>query len=772
VKNILFDLLSSFQHLSVKVVMCTTAYEAIDPGPIFGIDYLEAYYCGAWEDHHILYILFLLILMAGLIYTLGHTASNYLSPTLAKVCESLNLSYNVAGVTFLAFGNGAPDVFTQVTSFTAENGLDRTALIGINTMLGSSMFVVTMVVGTVAILSPCQVASKIYLRDVSFFIIAITMIVFVGFFGKLTLSGGIFLFVVYFSYVAVVLIVAEKDAKAASAALSNSNSNSNGSVVPKRMGELQNDGDLVIRSLGSDLQTAFWHKSEIKISTSGNGNQEKQIQSTGAGSSSSAMNTKGDSSSGSAYTFLVLNDSESESDSDADIDEEKGTGKNNSNSNSNSNSRVVDDGTITLSGGLISGSFEGEIEDDYVGTIMTQKEIERRQIGVSYNSRSGTDTDNNGSLQTFSSPKGLTGDYIYTKSPLTTGLLDGGGGDDDDDDEETIAFGESRSSITSTDKAENHIQAAGQGQGGEREGGGEEDETIEADRASIHSQQLDARSSATITEALYHQQRFLENRIRKAYQTTDFQSLSPPMKVLACIKIPIDFIRDITIPTLQQESWYRPYAIAHPIMIGLVVKWGFTDWSFGSLFITILIACVPSGLIYLNTHKSKPPSNSSLAVIWVLTAFAMCILWFYLLCGELLCILESIGQIMSIPSSYLALTLLAWGNCIGDFFSIMAIAKRGLGEMAIAGCYASPVFDILFGLGLATSSATLKIYPEPFYITLNPSAYISLAFLYFTLMSSVLIISRRGWRLEKGFGYFLYGVYGIYTLVQLSNAAS
>ena len=122
---------------------------------------------------------------------------------------------------------------------------------------------------------------------------------------------------------------------------------------------------------------------------------------------------------------------------------------------------------------------------------------------------------------------------------------------------------------------------------------------------------------------------------------------------------------------------------------------------------------------------------------------------------------------MNIPSAYLGLTLLAWGNSVGDFFSISALANRGLGEMAIAGCYASPVFDMLVGLGLSTISATAKIYPEPFYITLDYSSYTSILFLYFTLLSSVFIISRRGWRLEKGFGYFLYGTYAVYTLVQL-----
>jgi sodium/potassium/calcium exchanger 6 len=87
--------------------------------------------------------------------------------------------------------------------------------------------------------------------------------------------------------------------------------------------------------------------------------------------------------------------------------------------------------------------------------------------------------------------------------------------------------------------------------------------------------------------------------------------------------------------------------------------------------------------------------------------------------------------------------------------------------MALAGCYGSPVFDILFGLGLAICVSTAKLYPEPFAVSLDGSSYISIGFLYLTLLSTIFICSYRGWRIEKGFGYFLYGVYAAYTVVQV-----
>ena len=69
--------------------------------------------------------LFILIMLwiALLTSQLGHTASTYLSPTLASICYKMKMPYNIAGVTFLAFGNGAPDVFSSISSFSGSSDI-------------------------------------------------------------------------------------------------------------------------------------------------------------------------------------------------------------------------------------------------------------------------------------------------------------------------------------------------------------------------------------------------------------------------------------------------------------------------------------------------------------------------------------------------------------------------------------------------------------------------------------------------------------------------
>lgn len=65
-------------------------------------------------------------------------------------------------------------------------------------------------------------------------------------------------------------------------------------------------------------------------------------------------------------------------------------------------------------------------------------------------------------------------------------------------------------------------------------------------------------------------------------------------------------------------------------------------------------------------------------------------------------------DIMSgISIALLGLTLLSWGNSVGDALATISISKKGFGEMAITGCVSGPVFNLMFGMGLTTIRCNL-----------------------------------------------------------------
>ena len=66
-------------------------------------------------------------------------------------------------------------------------------------------------------------------------------------------------------------------------------------------------------------------------------------------------------------------------------------------------------------------------------------------------------------------------------------------------------------------------------------------------------------------------------------------------------------------------------------------------------------------------------------------------------------ILTLAGMITGVNAALLGLTVMSWGNSVGDAFASTSISRKGFGEMAITGCIAGPVFNLLLGLGVVTT---------------------------------------------------------------------
>lgn len=112
-----------------------------------------------------LYVLWLFVLFL----LLGLIASDFFCPNLSAISSTLSLTHNVAGVTFLALGNGAPDVFSAMAAFSHP----QTAGLAIGALFGAGIFVTTVVAGSIALVKPFTVASRPFLRDVIFYMAAV-----------------------------------------------------------------------------------------------------------------------------------------------------------------------------------------------------------------------------------------------------------------------------------------------------------------------------------------------------------------------------------------------------------------------------------------------------------------------------------------------------------------------------------------------------------------------------------------------------------------------
>ncbi|KAL1746912.1 Sodium/calcium exchanger protein-domain-containing protein [Schizophyllum fasciatum] len=164
------------------------------------INYLKHYFCTA-EPLRPAAFAALVLWLVFLFSTLGISASDFFTPNLATIAQILGLDENVAGVTFLAFGNGSPDVFSTFSAMRANSGS-----LAIGELLGAATFIVSCVVGSMCIIKPFRVDRGPFLRDVCFFTTAVTLTFCILWDGWIRPWEAGALIVLYLVYVAVVVV--------------------------------------------------------------------------------------------------------------------------------------------------------------------------------------------------------------------------------------------------------------------------------------------------------------------------------------------------------------------------------------------------------------------------------------------------------------------------------------------------------------------------------------------------------------------------------------
>jgi sodium/potassium/calcium exchanger 6 len=148
--------------------------------------------------------------------------------------------------------------------------------------------------------------------------------------------------------------------------------------------------------------------------------------------------------------------------------------------------------------------------------------------------------------------------------------------------------------------------------------------------------------------------------------------------------------------------------------------------------------------------------------------FILAATWIDFIADHLVSLLDFLGIVCRIPGSIMGLTILAWGNSMGDLSANMTMARKGLANMAITACFAGPVFNILVGLGLGFSSLSAKTGEAEKEVQLSPS--VLTGFIFIVLNTLMVIVSgvfiMKGF-IPKQFGYLAVGLYLIYVATSL-----
>lgn len=127
-----------------------------------------------------------------------------MAPAIVYLSRFLQLSEALAGVTLLAFANGAGDVITAIVASGSKDGISY----NVGALYGAGFFVLTLVVALTIMNSETKikVEKSVVFRDIGFYILATIYIISVAFYGKITWVLSMGMLLLYGVYVGVVVI--------------------------------------------------------------------------------------------------------------------------------------------------------------------------------------------------------------------------------------------------------------------------------------------------------------------------------------------------------------------------------------------------------------------------------------------------------------------------------------------------------------------------------------------------------------------------------------
>eukprot|EP00794_Sanderia_malayensis_P014110 gene14110-15585_t len=274
----------------------------------------------------------------------------------------------------------------------------------------------------------------------------------------------------------------------------------------------------------------------------------------------------------------------------------------------------------------------------------------------------------------------------------------------------------------------------------------------------------------------------------------DWKAQALYWKIFDIIKIPLHVILNLTIPIVDIDvdglRWNKWLVVIQcfttPVACVFLTNRAFTvvHKSFVLWGLLLIIGAFCSVFVLLFTPRKRPPRYP---VVFAIAGFIAAVIWIYAFAQEIVNLLTAFGISFGLSNAVLGLTLLAWGNSIGDFVANLAMAKNGAPRMAIAACYGGPLLsilctndlcpvvaltiqqDMMLGVGISCTVSSLTNNGHLDLIRGRTQYIISAAFLAVSLVAAVVVMPLLKFATSKFVGLFLILLYIGYLIMSIVN---
>ncbi|KAG9354431.1 hypothetical protein JZ751_001140 [Albula glossodonta] len=209
-----------------------------------------------------------------------------------------------------------------------------------------------------------------------------------------------------------------------------------------------------------------------------------------------------------------------------------------------------------------------------------------------------------------------------------------------------------------------------------------------------------------------------------------------PWEVLLLLTVPV------VDPDKEDRNWKRPLNCLHlqqPVDSYRVLTDGlhYIEGEFPVWALTLISGLFLSIIIFCTTTNEQPPRYH---FVFSLMGFIVSAMWISTAASEVVSLLHTLGVVFSLSNTVLGLTLLAWGNSIGD---------------------------MLFGVGLG---CLVQLFNQHNVVTLEAAGLLEWVLaggLGLSLVLSFVLVPLQCFHLGRTYGIVLLLVYAIFLLVAL-----
>ncbi|XP_068166797.1 mitochondrial sodium/calcium exchanger protein isoform X1 [Antennarius striatus] len=254
---------------------------------------------------------------------------------------------------------------------------------------------------------------------------------------------------------------------------------------------------------------------------------------------------------------------------------------------------------------------------------------------------------------------------------------------------------------------------------------------------------------------------------RKSLSWRVFKILKVPLEVVLLLCVPV------VDPDKEDKNWRRPlnclHLITSPVVCVLAFQSGmFADYliqnEFPLLLLTVLLGLFLSAIVFCTTTNDSPPKYHPLFAV---LGFLVSAVLISAAASEVVSLLHMLGVVLGLSTTVLGLTLLAWGNSIGDCFSDITIARQGYPRMAISACFGGIIFNMLLGVGLGCLVQMLKTHSDLQFTPGGLLTWVLVGSLGLSVVLSFVIIPLCRFQMQRTYGIFLILFYCVFLIIAL-----